>query len=214
MIAKSRKIKVVVAAFDLDGTLTTDDSLIFFLRYTHGKMGVIRHLLHFLPTWLLFKLRILSNHIAKEKLLDLFYGGYDVRTFERLGEEFSLQIMDDIIDEAMLERVRWHKSQGHEVVLVTAAVLNWVEGWALKNGFNHVLATRLEVTGSVLSGHLDGKNCYGQQKVERLLEVYPNRNGYYFFAYGNSRGDRQMLDWADEGYWVSHKPTGPILRRV
>jgi phosphoserine phosphatase len=47
-----------------------------------------------------------------------------------------------------------------------------------------------------LSGFIS-KNCYGQEKVNRLLEVEPDRKNYYLYAYGDSRGDREMLAFAD-----------------
>lgn len=49
-----------------------------------------------------------------------------------------------------------------------------------------------------LTGRFKTKNCYGAEKVMRLLAWEPNRKEYRLKAYGDSRGDREMLQFADE----------------
>jgi phosphoserine phosphatase len=53
---------------------------------------------------------------------------------------------------------------------------------------------------------LETKNCYGEQKTIRIKE-YLKENNYsfaYSYGYGNSRGDYALLDYVDEGYWISN----------
>jgi len=38
--------------------------------------------------------------------------------------------------------------------------------------------------------------------VNRFLKEEPNRDEYYLYAYGDSRGDKEMIAFADEGFWV------------
>ena len=72
-----------------------------------------------------------------------------------------------------------------------------------KIGIIDILATRIEVdSNGLLTGRFLSKNCYGQEKVNRLLEVEPNRDEYTLHAYGDSRGDKEMLAFADEGVMV------------
>ena len=44
-------------------------------------------------------------------------------------------------------------------------------------------------------------NCYGEEKVKRLLQLYPERTEYWLTAYGDSRGDTELLDFANESYY-------------
>ena len=44
-------------------------------------------------------------------------------------------------------------------------------------------------------------NCYGPEKVRRIREVFPDRDNYHLTAFGDSRGDKEMLDYADQGYY-------------
>ena len=49
----------------------------------------------------------------------------------------------------------------------------------------------------MITGRFKTPNCYGQQKVERLLELEPARDTYLLYAYGDSLGDRELLALAD-----------------
>lgn len=55
-----------------------------------------------------------------------------------------------------------------------------------------------------LTGRFSSPNCYGAQKVDRLLEVYPQGNISYLYAYGDSQGDKELLEFADEGFYLGH----------
>ena len=57
-----------------------------------------------------------------------------------------------------------------------------------------------------LTGRFLTKNCYGAEKVNRLREVLvAPREEYYIVAFGDSRGDKELLAYADKGYF---KPFG------
>jgi phosphoserine phosphatase len=53
------------------------------------------------------------------------------------------------------------------------------------------------VAGGRLTGRFLTKNCYGQEKVRRVTQVLPKRDNYILVAYGDSRGDKELLDYAD-----------------
>lgn len=53
----------------------------------------------------------------------------------------------------------------------------------------------------MLRGVLSQKNCYGEEKVRRLIQTYPGRNSYWLAAYGDSRGDFELLDFANESHY-------------
>jgi phosphoserine phosphatase len=59
----------------------------------------------------------------------------------------------------------------------------------------------VEVKEGRLTGRFLTKNCFGKQKVVRLQELYPDRKEMVLTAYGDSRGDKEMLDYANEGYY-------------
>jgi phosphoserine phosphatase len=48
-----------------------------------------------------------------------------------------------------------------------------------------------------LSGHLKTKNCYGPEKVRRIREVIDTDEYSTIYAYGDTRGDKEMLELAN-----------------
>jgi phosphoserine phosphatase len=98
----------------------------------------------------------------------------------------------------MAERIKWHLSQSHKVYVISASIEEWVIPCCRVLGDITVLATKVKPD---LSGFIS-KNCYGQEKVNRLLEMEPERKTYTLYAYGDSRGDKEMLEFADFSTFV------------
>ena len=93
---------------------------------------------------------------------------------------------------------------GDKVYVISASITEWVSPWCFAQGITHVLCTDVEVTDSLkLTGRFRTKNCYGQEKVNRLLEIESDRHSYWLIAYGDSKGDREMLSFADEGHLIT-----------
>lgn len=65
-----------------------------------------------------------------------------------------------------------------------------------------VLGTKVEVDAAgCLTGRFSTPNCYGAEKVRRIEAVWPHREQYDVSAFGDSRGDKEMLAYADQGYF-------------
>ena len=74
--------------------------------------------------------------------------------------------------------------------------------WALKTGFDDVIASHLETReDGRITGNLLGENCFGIEKVRRLEALLGPKSGYTLYAYGDSRGDRELLSSADYAYY-------------
>jgi HAD superfamily phosphoserine phosphatase-like hydrolase len=90
------------------------------------------------------------------------------------------------------------QDDGAEVVIVSASIDNWVQPFFANVT---VLGTQIEVKDGLLTGRFLTKNCYGQEKVNRILACYPHREDYHLTAYGDSRGDKELLAFADESHY-------------
>lgn len=193
--------KEVIAAFDLDGTLTRRDTLIDFLRETVGGRRLIAGLLVRGP--LLLKCLIGRNpeDTIKEVLFSHFFRGWPEAEFDGRCRTYSLNRLPRLLNERALTRCAWHLQQGHRLVCISASIRNWVAPWALQFGFGQVIATELEMAGGAVTGRLKGPNCKGPEKVRRLLELFPERDRYTLFAYGDSRGDEALLAFADHAFF-------------
>lgn len=57
-----------LALFDFDGTITTDDSLIKFIRFVVGDAKTLWGMLLLSPMLIIYKLKLISNYKAKQMM--------------------------------------------------------------------------------------------------------------------------------------------------
>jgi HAD superfamily phosphoserine phosphatase-like hydrolase len=87
-------------------------------------------------------------------------------------------------------------------MLVSASLELYLAPWGRQAGFEHVAASRLEVgADGTVSGRLAGPNCFGAEKVARLEQLLGPLERHIVYAYGDSRGDRELLMQADYPYF-------------
>ena len=186
-----------IAVFDFDGTLTTRDTLIEFIRFAFGSTRTYLGFLLYSPMILLMMLGIMDNNRCKELLLSHFFKGMEYSRFQQLGKEFA-NIVPSFLRTEMVEQLKEHLQSGADVYVISASVEEWVKPFCMTLGVNDVLATRLAVDANgLLTGKYNGKNCHGEEKVNRLKLVAPARNTYKLYAYGDSSGDSNMFAFAD-----------------
>ena len=144
-------------------------------------------------------LHLYPNWKAKEKIFAFFFKGWEYQKFKDYGEEFSLKI-ENMKKENTMNKLYTHMEKSDTIYVITASILEWVLPWCKKNGISNVLATRIEIDErGIITGRFSSKNCYGQEKVKRLLQVEPHRHTYTLYAYGDSRGDKEMIEFSDFG---------------
>lgn len=64
-------------------------------------------------------------------------------------------------------------------------------------GFDAVLAIELEFVDERCTGRFATPNCWGKEKARRVEEWLSTRERGLIYAYGDNRGDREMLAMAD-----------------
>ncbi|HHJ34760.1 MAG TPA: haloacid dehalogenase-like hydrolase [Gammaproteobacteria bacterium] len=191
---------MILALFDFDGTVTTKDSMLEFMLYAVGKPSFYFRLLQISPILILYKLHLISNHSAKESLISAVFKGWRYALFEEVADTYSNDLLNEIIRPSAIEKIRWHQQQGHKVVIVSASIENWLREWCKKNNID-LIATRLMVKGGKLTGRFEGRNCHGQEKVNRITARYELSEYSDIYAYGDSPGDKAMLGIASKPYY-------------
>ncbi len=190
-----------IAAFDFDGTLTTRDTLFSFTCWRRRRAEVVADLLKTLPLLALYSARLVGNDSHKMALFARAFQGMPADAFERRARDFARSEIPGMIRAEALERVRFHQQRGDRVVIVSASPTDWIVPWAVSEGVTEVIGNPAEVTAGRVTGRLAGVNCYGPEKVRRLLALNPERESYTLFAYGDGRGDRELLAAADHPYY-------------
>lgn len=201
-MSTAQAAKPVVAAFDFDGTLTRRETLLPFLLYTLGAFTVVRHALFLSPTLAEYALGLTDNGVAKERVFVRCFAGMDEKELQQQGEKFASYVLPGLLRDESMQRFVWHKQQGHRCVVISASLELYVRPWATGAGFDDAIATQLETNqDGRTTGRISGTNCFGIEKVNRLRALLGEREGYTLYAYGDSRGDRELLSFADYAYY-------------
>ncbi len=181
-----------IAFFDFDGTISTKDSLVEFIKYAVGKYRYYYGLLKLSPVLVLYTLKLIPNNIAKEKLLSNYFKDWATEDFERLADKYSETELNQIIKSSAVEKIKWHQEQGHKVVVVSASINSWLKKWC-DHYQVELIATQLEYKKGKLTGRFSTKNCYGIEKVNRINAQFDLAKFEEIYAYGDSAGDKEML---------------------
>ena len=192
-----------VAAFDFDGTLVPGDSLRPYLMAVLGRVGMATALAR-AASPMLRGYATDGRDGAKAALLVRALAGVPVAHAAEVGVRFGAALAERIKPD-LAARMRWHRQQGHRLILVSASLTLYLDEFGRQAGFDQVIATRLAVSGpgpgAVLTGVMEGLNVRAQEKERRLRDAI-GEDPAELWAYGDSAGDREMLAMADHAYRV------------
>ena len=214
-----------IFVFDFDGTLTHADTLLAFIRFACGPVRMCMGFALYAPLLVLMKLKLYPNYKAKQKVFAHFFRGMTLTRFDALCTAFAQQ-GEHLLRPAARSFINTVRSEAYAMAIVSASIDNWVrpfaemylqsdnvqdksQGNVQDNTKDNkpalpiiVLGTKVEVDAAgCLTGRFSTPNCYGPEKVRRIEAVWPHREQYDVSAFGDSRGDKEMLAYADQGYF-------------
>ena len=192
-----------VAAFDFDGTLVPGDSLRPYLEALVGRRqlsaGVAASAAPMVRSYV-----SLGRDGAKVALLRRVLTGVPVVRATAVGIQFGAGLARRVRPE-LAERIAWHRSEGHRLLLVSASLTLYLDEFGRRAGFEQVIATRMAVSGegsgATLTGAIEGPNVRAGEKARRLRALLGDAPAEVW-AYGDSAGDREMLAMADHPFRV------------
>jgi len=197
-----------VAAFDLDGTLSKRDTLLPFLRGLCGNLALLKAVVAVggpLASALVRNVNSRRGEI-KDQLLSQLLDGMTAADVTVAGQRFAHHVAASTgLRPSIYERWQMHRDAGHDLLIISASLEVYVNPLAHLLGGSAGLGTKLEVRpDGTLTGHIDGANCRGEEKVRRL-EAWlaatatdaSDPDDVEIFAYGDSSGDDALLRRAD-----------------
>ncbi|WKZ60953.1 MAG: HAD-IB family hydrolase [Cyclobacteriaceae bacterium] len=198
--------------FDFDGTITTEDSLKKFLLFYHGFTKVFIGLTILSPILIGYLLKIVSNSIAKEILMQWFFKNESISNFNAKCDQFAREEIPKIQRQEAINLINEHKANGDTVAVVTASPENWVIPWCMQLNIQ-CIGTRLHVCNNDLTGKFEGKNCYGPEKARRIKALFNLKEFSEIIAYGDSLGDKQMFELATRHYYKRFPTNDTVVSR-
>ena len=197
-------MKKKLYCFDFDGTLTTSDTLLEFIKYAKGRGRFLMVFLMYSPLLVLMKLHLYPNWKAKQQIFAHLFAGMRIEKFDALCHDFAEE-SQHLLRPKGITLVHEALVAGAQVFIVSASIDNWVRPFFDIRNLKgvQVLGTQIEVEDGKLTGNFKSNNCYGKEKVHRIAEALKSfeRSEYEIEAFGDSRGDKEMLAFADKGHF-------------
>lgn len=186
--------------FDFDGTMTYEDSSNAFFKFIYTskvKYLFFNYILCFKE--LLFLGLKLSNYlILKKKRLSIHTSKFNNYQLEFLSSEFRSKVFDQILIPNAINKLFWHKNQGHDIWIVSASYDFILEKWASKIEVN-VLTNKTFFDNKTRI--IVGNDVNFEEKVNRLRNLINLDEFQEVYAYGDSEGDKYMLEIATRKFY-------------
>ncbi len=193
-----------LALFDFDGTITKKDTFLDFFMFVYGPWKIAGIALKIAPFIILHFLKIYSGKKLKELFFAYLIKGWSRERFVQEATNYYEKRLKKIIKTSALNEIKKLKNEGVQIVVVTASAEEWVVPFTDDMEID-IIATELEIAEGLYTGNIKGKNCRGDEKVKRIDEKYDTALFDRVFAYGDSSGDKEMLDMATEGFYRNFK---------
>lgn len=202
-----------IFVFDFDGTITTRDTFALFLRYYAGTPRWLLNITRLLPTFATYKLGQIDRHAVKKAVICRFFAGKSQKDVEDRAKQFAQDVIPGLIRPAARERLDALLADpncGPESLYICSASIGpYLRAWASSCGIqaNHVMATELAINTEGITGELQGYNVWGQNKVRRIFDQFAPHSVRIIEAYGDTRGDREMLYAAKASFFQPFRVT-------
>ena len=183
--------------FDFDGTLTYSDTMFLYLKFYDATKFRIQFIKH-IPLFTLLKLNLLEAEKVKKSFISSILKGQTKAKIEKKSQEFFDQYYPEIVRENALDFIKNIDYSQTDCYIVSASLDIWVKPFADKFKMN-LIATKAEFKNDIFTGNFIGKNCNGIEKVNRIKEEISEKKYDKTIAFGDTSGDQEMLDWANEG---------------
>ena len=205
----------VAAFFDLDKTVIAKASMVAFTPPLH-RAGLLTRRLLLRAAWgqLIYK-QLGASPEKLEKLRESVLRltiGWDQLQISQLVDETLHDVIEPIIYDEALDRIREHQAAGHLVLIVSAAPEEIVAPIAQRLGVDEAIATRAELDDQGRYSGRTERYVYGPEKAVAIAEVAA-RDGIDLaasFAYSDSATDVPMLEMV--GHPVAVNPDRELAR--
>jgi len=198
-VPQTNRAEIIV--FDFDGTITTQDTFALFLRFYAGSARWVLNLILLLPIFAAYGLRLIDRNAVKARVIRRFFKNAPIDTLNARAQNFAETVIPGLIRPDALKAIKTKHQQGENLYICSASISPYLVPWASLYGFKAVLATELEAKGGVYTGEIEGWNIWGAGKTRRIYAEFAPRQVIIKEAYGDSRGDKELLLASEASFW-------------
>ena len=207
MLNSAKELNHEIFVFDFDGTITTRDTFALFLRYYAGSPLWLLNITRLLPVFIAYKLGSIDRHAVKKAVVRRFFSGKSAADVDIRAAQFAKDVIPSLIRPAAIERIEAllvdPKCGPESLYICSASIGPYLRAWASSYNIQHkhVMATELAINVERITGELQGYNVWGENKVRRIFDQFAPHSVTILEAYGDTRGDREMLHAAKASFF-------------
>jgi phosphatidylglycerophosphatase C len=200
-----------LAIFDLDGTLTTQNTFLAFLVSFCRRRRRWGPLLRMPWPCGLYVTGLLRDWQLKERLMRDVLEGIELETIAEHARWLCKNWLPRKRHQVGTRLLEHHLAAGHRCVLLSASPDLYVPQIAASLGIGETVCTRVASRDGRCLGTLSGENCKGPAKLTALTDYLGcDTAPAECYAYGDSEHDRAVLEWAGNGWFVRRTRLVPV----
>lgn len=193
-------MKMDLALFDFDGTITNTDSFTKFVLFAAEKQRIRKGKIMLFPEVLAYKTRLTNGKRIRNKVFKFAFENTVETKIKMKALEFSENIIPSLIRPQAMDRINWHKDGGDEVRVVSASLDLYLDHWC--NRHNIALScNKVELLNGIITGNFIGQDCSAYEKRRRVESAYNLSHYTKIYAYGDTSEDKELLKIADYPFY-------------
>lgn len=205
--------RALLSVFDLDRTLSilpTYTPFLFFAARTRAPWRLLLVPL-LLPVALLYALKLVPRRTMKQSMHWIALGGaLPERDAARIADRFARHLVERGLYAEGLALIEAERRAGRRVVLATAAPHFYTAALARRLGIADVIASTSSWQDGCLVPAIDGANCYGADKRQRLEAFMESdgiaRDAAHIRFWSDHVSDLPLFELCDEPCAVNPSP--------
>lgn len=214
----NKKDQVRLAIFDVDYTLTKKETLIEFYKFMLSKdPKLIRFLPKVLLTGILYGFKIFDAHTAKESFIK-FIDGVKEEEMKALVEQFYEEKLSKILYVDAINTMKELKEKEYKIYLISASAEFYLNELYNIDIVDKIIGTRFTCKNGIYGRKIEGKNCKGEEKVIRLMQVLEEENVNVDFKnsymYSDSLSDLPLFKLVGNPYLINYKKNHESIERL
>ncbi|MEC4272289.1 HAD-IB family hydrolase [Adlercreutzia sp. R25] len=214
--ARNDEGKVLVAAFDFDGTCIQGNSPVMLVRSLARRRMLAPSVIARILGWgIAYKTRLPQNEAWVRGLVFRAFAGRPANEVNQFLYDFYDRAIDARFRPDAEAEMAAHEAAGHAVVCVSATFEPIVAAAMQRHPIQYAIATRMKVDfQGTYTDEVEGEPIEGAEKVtvlNRLCdELFGAGQWELAWAYGDHHSDRAMLAAARNAFAVT--PDRPLTR--
>lgn len=130
--------------------------------------------------------------------------GKSIDDIENIVSEFITTYFGELLNQKIIDLINKEKNAGNQIIIITSNLELFIYPVKKILSIEEVFGTKIKSNNNIIDEGIEGENCSGIRKAEIVNELKTKYQFEKVIAYGDSRGDFEMLKISDESYLANY----------